>query len=46
MSVSGVMAVVLIPVAIHLVPLLVAVDLDTCCKATAGHVQVTIHDTP
>ena len=46
MSVLRVMVVVLTPVEIHLDPLLVAVDLDTRCKMTAGPVQVTNHATP
>ena len=46
MSVPRVMVVVVTPVETHLDPLLVAVDLDTCCKVTAEPVQVTIHATP
>ena len=46
MSVPRVMVVVVTPVETHLDPLLVAVDLDTCCKVTAEPVQVTIHVIP
>ena len=41
MSVPRVTVAVLTPAIIHRVPSPVAADLDTYCKVTTGHVQVT-----